>query len=170
MLTIQNHIVPQLFNINTLFERVMLKKMPEFMPVYENMVVNEENERIAFDFFKDLLTRYTVSTIVFFDNNFFEDKRDSTSFQNHYFSVNYAKTCSREQLQAISQLRNALFVASFIQKSYENDNTIKGRSYFPNIPESDKNELGLTELDSDCQNLFHHFWRLPFMISTIEVR
>lgn len=160
MVEIKTHIIPECTKLSVLFERVLLKKLPDILSDYKEVELTEKDDSIAFDFFQELLTEYSLNTIIFMDNKYFNEKHGDSTYLNHYYSLSSTENKSHEQMLAISHMKKALFVASYFQKCGENK-----RDYFKTISDEKKALIGYTDVESDQKNLIHLFWRLPFMIA-----
>lgn len=164
MLKVKTHIIPECINLSVLFERVLMKKMPDILADFKDVELTKKDESIVFELFQELLTEYSLNTIIFMDNKYFHENHGNSTYLNHYFSLSTNENKSNEQMLAISQMKKALFVASYFQKCGENK-----REYFENISKEKKDLIGYTNLESDQKNLLHLFWRLPFMIATNNI-
>ncbi len=167
MLELKEFVTPNTINLATLFERVLMNKLPEYRHIYDDMKCTASEERLAFSYLINILTMYKPDAIVFMQNQFFKEQRDSVSYLNHKYVIDEDKNNTIQQKNTISMLEAAFFVAAYFQKVYDthgNDAHTKNL-FFRNVSKEDLDFSGYTDLESDRRNIHHHFWRIPFVIS-----
>lgn len=157
---IKQHIVPTTFNFVDIFEKISLKKFPEFQEIVDTVDIKETNQEfLAFKYFKNVLTNYDLNTILFFDQVAFRvDHGNNTSNINYRFTKSDGKNNSEDQTKALEFLTQAIIAGAYLSKTPKDE-------IFKEIPQHLKDEIGYTDLESDRINLRRTFWETPFLIT-----
>lgn len=170
---------PETKELYIFFERILLKKLPQFEHIYNEMTCTPTEERLAFKYLKDLLTNYKPETILFVKNTYFteeyhSDSNKPVSYLNNKFVIDNDDNTSFEQKRAMNMLEKGMFVGSFFQKKsdqYENkDHAHENNLYFSNISKEELEEVGYSDLISDRRNIHNYFWRLPFVVTETTIQ